>query len=255
MSAGLFGAFLIAGAICGQAKDETTQTDLPKVEAVMEKYHEAQGGKAAYAKIKTMKTTGSLEIPGAGIKATIVIEQEAPNKQYSVVEFEQVGKIESGTDGKVVWEINPMTGPRVKEGAEAAIELRNAVIDDTAIWKDQYESAKVEGTEDVDGKTCYKVTFTPKKDQGAPEINFYDKDSGLLLKGVRLISSPQGELEITTAFSDYKKVGDLTVPHKMVQSVGGQELPIVIESVEINPELDKKHFELPEDIKKLVKEG
>ncbi len=247
-------ALLAVGFLATLVAAPSRADDLPTVDQVVEKYIEATGGKAAYDKLTSLRMTGSMELPG-GLKATVKIDQAEPGKEYTVVEIDQFGKIESGTDGKVVWEINPMTGARIKDGAERAAELRSASVKDVLEWKKQFASAKVEGTEDVGGKTCYKVVFTPRSGEGAPETNYYDKASGLSVKSVRTISSPNGEMELEIKMEEFKKVGEFTMPHRLVQSIAGMDITINIDTIEINPTIDKSRFELPEEIKKLTKEG
>jgi hypothetical protein len=253
ISMGLAPWLVIAGAMLAQ--DKPADKDLPTVEQVMEKYISATGGKAAYEKVKGMRTVGRMELPNAGISGEIEISQAAPAKQYVVIEFDAVGKIESGTDGKVAWEINPMSGPRVKEGAEAAIEIRNALISGELKWKELYASAKVEGKEEIEGKPVIKVVFTPKEGEGGPMTEYFDAETGLRVKSAMTVTTPQGELPIEFKISDYRKVGDLLIPHMTTQTIAGQDIEIKIEKVELNPEFAADRFELPAAIKDLLKKG
>ncbi len=54
-------------------------------------------------------------------------------------------------------------------------------------------------------------------------------------------------------FSDYRKEGDLLVAHKIQRNAGGQEIAITFESFKYNVDLPKDKFDLPDDIKALVK--
>src|SRR5579859_2200501 len=83
---------------------------LPTGEAILDKYIEVTGGKAAYEKKVTEVTTGTLEFTGKGVKAHITSYQAAPNKSYSVVEIEGIGKMEEGADGTVAWERSAIKG-------------------------------------------------------------------------------------------------------------------------------------------------
>src|SRR5262249_17874451 len=77
---------------------------IPTGAAILDKYIEVTGGKAAYEKRTSEVTTGVMEFTGKGVKAHITSYHAAPNKSYSVVEIEGIGKMEEGADGSVAWE-------------------------------------------------------------------------------------------------------------------------------------------------------
>src|ERR1039458_8741967 len=88
-------------------------------EAILDKYVEVTGGRAAYEKIKPEVATGTLEITSVGLSGTLTIYQAAPDKAYTAIEFSGgVGKGEEGSNGQVAWAINGMQGARIKEGDE-----------------------------------------------------------------------------------------------------------------------------------------
>src|SRR6266542_921973 len=109
---------------------------LPKAEAILDKYIEVTGGKAAYEKKRTEVSSALMEFVGKGVKASMTIYHAEPNKSYSVVEIDGIGKIEEGTDGSVVWERSALKGPRVKTGEERAVSLRAADIHHDTRWRD-----------------------------------------------------------------------------------------------------------------------
>jgi len=67
------------------------------------------------------------------------------------------------------------------------------------------------------------------------------------------VTIPMGEVQSETLISDYRKEGDLLVAHKILQSAGGQEIAITLESFKYNVEIPKNKFDLPDEIKTLVK--
>jgi hypothetical protein len=71
------------------------------------------------------------------------------------------------------------------------------------------------------------VVLTPA--EGTAVTHFYDKDSGLLAKVSHSAQSPMGELHVDSFFSDYRKEGDILMPHKVRQSEAGQEFTITID--------------------------
>jgi len=225
--------------------------ELPKAETILDKYVQATGGKAAYLKVHNEISTGSMELAANGIKGHITVYRAEPELSYTELDIEGVGKIQEGSDGKIAWSLSALQGPRLKEGDEKASTLRDAKFQGELNWRDNYKQAKTVGVEQVDGKDCYKVELTPN--EGSPVTRFYDKESGLLVKTAMTVSTPMGEIAAESVASDYRKEGDILVPHKMVQKAAGQEMTFTIESVKYNSEIPKDRFATPDEIKALMK--
>ena len=128
--------------------------------------------------------------------------------------------------------------------------IREAQMHNDVRWRDNFKTAETVGVEAVDGKDCYKVVVTPK--EGSPQTRYYDKQSNLLVKVTRTVKSPMGELTAETMLTDYRKEGDIMMPHKMTSKVAGQEIKMTVDSVQYNVEIPKDRFDLPEEIKALV---
>ncbi|CAN5746388.1 hypothetical protein BH23PLA1_BH23PLA1_19020 [soil metagenome] len=242
-------ALVTFGLAISTISTQAQETDLPEAEAILDKYIEATGGAEAHQKIKTRVTRGTLEVVGAGLKGDVEIYQAAPAKLLSVVEFEGLGKIVQGTDGKAAWELNPLTGDRVLKDNEKADFLIAARLDETA-WREDYEKVECTGVEDVDGKPAYKVVLTPK--QGNPATNFYDKDSGLMVKSSRTVETPMGQIPVEIFISDYQEVDGLKIPFKSTQKVLTQELKTEAEEISHNVEIGDDRFAIPDSVKAML---
>jgi hypothetical protein len=244
------GLLLLTLSALGFALPRPVHADgLPKGEDILDKYVAATGGKEAYEKIKNRVLTGTMEISGQ-LKGKITIYQAAPNKMLTIAELGGIGKIEDGTDGKTVWERNPVTGPRVKTGEEKANALRDATLDGEVQWRKLYKKVACVAEEKIDGKPCYKLELTTP--EGKVRTAYYDKQSNLLVKIITTEKSPMGDITVEATQSDYKKVDGLLIPHKLNQKAAGQDIVIVIEKVEQNVKLPDNRFDLPDDIKKLA---
>jgi hypothetical protein len=223
---------------------------LPKADTILDKYFEVMGGKAVLAKVHNQVIAGAFEMPAMGIKGTMTITKTEPDKSMAEIEIPGIGTVREGYDGSVAWEINPMQGARIKDGAELAASKREAHFH-SENWREEYKKVETVGSEAVDGKDCYKLVKTPS--EGSPVTEYYDKKTGLLAKVTMTVTSPMGEMEATTIPSDYRKEGDVLVPHKILQSAGPQEFSLTFDSYKFNVEIPKGKFDLPEEIKALVK--
>jgi len=227
--------------------------DLPKGETLLDKYIEVTGGKAAYAKIHSDMTTGTMEFKAMGLKGKITTYAAEPDKKYSEVLLDGVGKIQEGVNGGVAWSMSAMQGPRVKEGDEKAETLLLAKFNSELNWRDLFKTAETVGVETVEGKQCYKVVLTPKT--GSPSTRWFDKESNLLVKMSMTSKGPMGEIQSEMLPSDYRKEGDVLAPHKVAMKAGPMEFAITVDSVQHNPEIPKDKFEVPDEVKALLQKA
>ncbi len=154
-------------------------------------------------------------MPAQGINGKLTMYEAEPGKNYTVVDIPGIGTVEDGTDGSVAWEKSALQGARIKTGDERAIALRSASSKSKfANIKKYYKSVETIDMDTIDGKECYKVVETPF--EGKPETSYYDKQSGLLVKETGIMASPMGEVPFETDIGDYRKVGSLLIPHKMI---------------------------------------
>jgi hypothetical protein len=226
---------------------------LPKAAAILDKYVEVTGGKEAYKKIKNRVIKGTLEIPAQNMKASLVIYSARPNLMYTVLEIPDMMKEESGTDGKVAWNRNSMTGPRILEGDELSQTMRQAEFDSTVEWRKLYKNAKTLGVEDVKGSPAYKLELT--YDNGDKVTAYFDQKSSLEVRMDMVAETQMGAIPIESYLSDYKDAGGVLVPCKTTSTVMMQERTLTFDSIEVNVDLPKDRFALPDDIKELIKQS
>jgi hypothetical protein len=226
---------------------------LPKAETILDRYVEAIGGKAVLEKHRSEVMHGTIEVVGRGVKGTMTVYQAAPDKELAIIDFEGIGKIQSGSNGEVAWESSAMQGPRLKDGTEKADAFRDGTFNSPLYWRKLYTKVETTGVEKVGDHDTYKVVMTPK--EGKPTTHFYDKTTGLLVKTQATRITPNGEISAEAYADDYRKEGDMIVPHKLTNKVAGNELQILVSSMEFNADLPKDRFDLPDDIQALVKKG
>jgi hypothetical protein len=93
--------------------------------------------------------------------------------------------------------------------------------------------------------------MTPKS--GAPETQYYDKASGLLIRHQSVHKTAFGEIPVDVAISGYRKeCGAVTLPHSMTQNVAGQKIDMNVESIECNGEIPANAFAPPAEVKALI---
>jgi hypothetical protein len=223
---------------------------LPKAETVLDRYIEVTGGKDAYEKRKTETSTGTIEFPAQGIKGTLIRYAAEPDKSYSAVEIEGVGKLETGTGEGLAWEKSLIAGPRVLNGEEKAQSLRENMFNLDVNWRKIYAKVETAGVETVDGQACYKLILTPA--EGRPETAYYQKSTGLAVKINSVMVSSMGEISVESTMGDYKEFAGVLVATTVTQKAAGQEVTRIIQTMTVNEAIPAGRFDPPAEIKALL---
>jgi len=216
---------------------------------VLERYVQQIGGREALAGIHNRQVHGTVEIRPSGLQGLLAVYQARPNRYYAQMEIAGQMTVRQGSDGEVVWESNPMTGPRVIKGQEKALLLSQYAFDETQ-YRETYDSLQCLGVELVDGQPCYKVVQSIK---GAiPVTVYYSKETGLVMKTHYTIPDTTGAQDVETAMTDYRPVDGIWYAHRTVQKVKNVETLTLIESIKHNVVMDTQRFDLPEAIRTIV---
>ncbi|MBV8841937.1 MAG: DUF620 domain-containing protein [Bryobacterales bacterium] len=229
---------------------QAADPDLPSAESILDRYIEVTGGKAAYERHKSEIATGKLEFAAAGVKGAIVQYSAAPDKYYSSLDIDGIGKVEMGVVDGVAWEKSALLGARIKTGEERAQAIREARLNAPYHWRELYSKVETAGTDTVNGEDCYKVVLTPK--EGRPETMYFEKKSGLMRKTTLIAASQMGDVSADVIAAEYKDFGGVLIPSKVTQKAAGQEFTTTIDAIKVNEEIPAARFDLPAEIKALL---
>ncbi|MEM9064456.1 MAG: hypothetical protein AAGB51_03085 [Planctomycetota bacterium] len=245
----LAGGFL---ALAPAASAIAVTQDLPSGEQVVARYVEATGGEKAHRAITSRTMVVEMSAPQFG-KMTITTKEMAPNMLSAVIKSDQFGEIIQGTNGEVAWASDVMQGPRVLEGDELTMTIREADFYGDLNTNKYFSKIETLGKQEFGEGEVYQVAFTPL-DGGNNETRYYDTESGLLVGSEGVMPSPQGELTVTTVFSDYRDVDGIKIPFKSERTMFGMTQTLTVQSVTHNEGVTKDDFEVPEDIKPLLED-
>lgn len=223
--------------------------DLPTGEKILQLSLDKSGGAAAFARLKSVEMTGTVELAGHNITGPVSVYQQS-GKSYTVIDLPGIGKAEEGFDGAIAWEMNALQGPRIKDGEERAAVARASKISLLEDWRDTYTGAKTLGVENVDGKPAWKVEMTPK--EGKPETFFFDQVSGLLVRSLETLTTPLGDIPVEQEMSDYRTVSGIKTPFTMTQKAMSQVMIMHFDKVTYNVDIPADRFDLPPAVKTLA---
>lgn len=231
------------------AADKETK-DLPSGRAVIDRYIEVAGGKDAFLKHKSVLLKGKTEVAGKDIGGSMTLATAKPNKMVLIVDLAGI-PIKTGFDGKVGWQVNPLTGPSIMEGGELRDVSRQA--DFFSIMHDDKDFKSIEnlGKTNFEGEECYKIKLAYP--DGGDITEFYSVKTGLQKGFMGSQESSLGTITATSVNEEHKKFGDVLLPSRVTQKMAGAGLAqtMVVDSVEFDNVPDSM-FEPPAEIKALL---
>ncbi|MFT6147891.1 MAG: putative Zn-dependent peptidase [Saprospiraceae bacterium] len=208
-------------------------------ETVVDNYIKAIGGKAAMEEVKDIQTTMELSAMGQTLDAKI--SQKSPNKYKMTIKmqgqvFQQ--QVYDGTNGAM----SGMMGNKKLEGEELmALKEQSAIFTELNYAKDGY-TLEMKGMESVDGKDAYKVLVTAPS--GSKATDYYSKETGLKIRSISSLESPQGAMTQTVDYSDYKATKGIKMPQMIKQSTGPQTIIMTVKEVKINEGINDDEFKV-----------
>lgn len=216
----------------------TLAQDLTSADAVIDKYMTAVGGKDKIRTIQDMTISATTDIQGRTMETETKLKMPNKFKQTSYMMGNEAG----GTtyDGTTL--SRSMRGQTTtKEGKEAFQEFLQNVPFPELFYDSLGVEKRLVGTEKVDGKDTYHVEFTAN---GSTWHNYYDKDSGLLVRRTATIESPRGKQQAEFNYGDYKAVNGIKFPFTSSRKFGQFEMSSETQSIKLNKGIDDKQFKI-----------
>ena len=215
---------------------------------LLDRYNKTVDPRGVLPTIQGMKSTVTMEAPAMGMSMTINAVAARPNLLVVVTEIPGLGTIRQGHDGNTAWSTDPMQGPRVLGGLEAAALIEGSSLNSIIRSADQFSAMEPAGTYDAGGDMTTCVKFSWKS--GRETTDCFSNATGLLMRTLTKQMSQAGEVEVEMFMRDYKSVSGLVMPHRIESNVMGMQMTMTTTSVEFGPQ-DSKLFELPAEIKAL----
>ena len=226
------------------------------VDEIIDNYFENTGGIDQWRKLKGVKMSAKLSQQGMEIPIEII--QMKGGKQMQIINFQGQSIKAQVFDGEVSWGINMMSQKPEKSDQETTDNLKldnNDFPDSFMDYKSKGYTAELIGKETVDGTETFKVKLTkePKTVDGKKEDDitfyFFDTENYVPIAIQTEVKEGPGKgmiMEIT--MSDYQEVEGLYFPFSQTQGIKDQpSIPLIIDSIELNPTIEEKEFKFPEN--------
>jgi zinc protease len=216
------------------------------VDAVLEKYVKAIGGRAALLKINSRFSKGTFELSSlAGLKGTLEVYEKAPNKQIATLTLPGIGTQADGFNGTLAWALEADSGVvHDKSGLELASAKRDAEFYEEIKLKELYKRMTLKGVEKVDMRSAYVIEAVPQV--GSPERLYFDTQTGLLIRKDSEEEGEEGKRSVEEYYDDYREVDGIKLPFTIRQISPGMNLIIKLNEVKQNISIDDSKFNKPE---------
>jgi len=226
---------------------------------IVEKYLAALGGRAAFSKVKSRSSKGSIVVssPVGDLVGTIEVLNQAPNKSRTFVQLDLsgvgLGKVvqDQRFDGTGGYVIDTLQGNREITSGDQFESMKNGSFPNPLLtYKEAGMTVELAGKEKVGEREAYVLVVKPKS--GPASRQYIDAESYLPIKVVTKVNAPQagGEIEQTQEMFDFKEVDGIKIPFRIKTSNPLQTLTVTISQVEHNTPIDQSLFSKPDSVGK-----
>ncbi len=192
---------------------------LPTARQVFDHYSEVIGGRAAWQKLTTRVSRGTVRIEGIEGTGTMLVYERAPNLEMSVMTLANGYVFRDGFDGKVGWEQDASGRVRELDGARAADRRALSDFYSEIDLATIYPHPRMVGQKTADGRLAYVVEACAPG--GNPRLLYFDAESWLLFR-TDLFENPLSPAPTTISRQDdFRDVDGIKYPFKgSVQGAG-----------------------------------
>lgn len=184
----------------------------PTIDAILDKYTQAVGGKENLAKITSRTITASrIEPDGKTVEAEEILQKGGDFAATTTYNSKEHGKF------VVVESYNGTTARKTGNQKEISLKAdeaeqikRNAQIFSYADLKTVYSKLEYRFTDKIDGREVYLVTATTA-DNGRERL-YFDAANGLLVRRVSTVPTVLGAFQYQVDYADYKDFGGAKLP-------------------------------------------
>ncbi len=210
--------------------------------------------------VKNIVSSGKMSMPGQGIEAPLTVTIVPGEGMRMAIEIPGMGAFDQGVYKGTAWSNNMMSGPAVLEGDEAEQLTRESDFFADMHWEKYYDSITYKGQETITLQDGTEITADVLEldpvDSDEVNTNYYNAETGLVVKSVSMVAIPGGgQIPSTTYMSDYRKLDNgMQFPHKTVIVMGPQQQILELSSVELNADLEDDALQPPADVLELMED-
>jgi len=209
----------------------------------------ARGGKENIKAVQSIRQTGRATASGGRV-AKVVYEIKRPG--LFRLEFRSQGTTAVfAHDGEIGWQVDPRAGVFEPQSVTPEIDSE-AGIDERDIeghlvdWREKGHAVELLGTEILPGGEAFKLKVT--LNDGATRYDYVDIESRQIVRADKSEMIRGRTVQLEQTFSEFREVDGLVFPHLIETHVKDRPevITIVVENVELDPDLDDTRFQMPQ---------
>lgn len=210
---------------------------------IINKHIDAIGGKENWKKVNTLHMEATLSAQGMDIPIVVnQIHNKAAKQEFTVM----------GSTGYSIvtaegaWAFNPMAGqskaePLPEEQATAAkgqLDIRGELLD----YTEKATTAELQGSEDIDGTSCYKIKLTHK--DGKAITIFIDSKTFYKVRQSSTANVNGQDVEVVVSYSNFQKIANAGIVMPFSIENTGMPAPLTFTKIEVNTPIDEAIFKV-----------
>ena len=208
----------------------------------------ARGGAERIRALRSIRETGTVTASGGRV-AKVVRQIKRPGMFR--LEFTYQGtKSVFANDGATGWQVAPLQGQfdpkEMPPEADSAGGVDQRDIEGHLVdWREKGHIVELLGREKLPGGEAFKLKVTLKG--GAVRTDYVDVRSRQVVRSDVTRTVRGHKVQVESTFSDFRKEGGLVFPHLIESHVTDrpQVIRIVVEKIELDPDLDDALFKFP----------
>jgi len=211
------------------------------VDAILDQYVQAMGGRAALERVTTRVMTGTLVAQG-GMKAPLEVYEKAPNKTLTIFRAPH-GTNQMGFDGAIGWTKTPEQGLREEAGQQLDFIKSEAEFYKALKLKERYSKLTLLGLAQLDNRDAYVIEAAPPR--GQPEKLYFARQTGLLVRMDIVPDLGPEKMQAQIYFEDYRAVDGVKLPFAIRRARPGFTWTYQFDEIKLNVPLDDSRFNKP----------
>lgn len=257
------------GPVPEEMDDFLMPADQPSADQIIDKYLQAVGGQQRLSTVKTLVASGtSVGFGGFGRGGRAQIFSRFPDQRATIIDFPSTperGHSLRIFDGHQGWVRTPLsvlgeyeiTGGEL-DGAKLDAELAfPAQIKQVLSNAHAATPATISDLPEPSSQAAEESKATTSKEHATNVVQgigpggilvtlYFDVESGFLLREVRYSKSPIGRIPTQIDYSDYRDVGGIKMPFRLVFAWLDGRDSIQLDKIQINAAVDQSKFSKPQ---------
>lgn len=226
----------------------TAAQDL-SVDAIIAKNIEARGGESNWKNVNSIKMTGTY-VNFSNPEEFIIYRMRDNLYRFDTKRLNKFTI--HAFDGKNAWWVNPLMGEQFEKPSQIPnannldkVTLRERFFE-PIFWNYKAKGNQVEllGKEDIDGEEVYKLKITLKDKSVETWCISAETFLEVCMNGKTYDFGTPNNFEVF--FSDFREIEGVKMPYLVESEYGIRYRSLEIDNIEINKNVDKKVFEMPD---------